>query len=202
MYRMRRRNGASMLSPVAAEVLEGRALLSAGAAAAHAAVHHAQVHQIVPLHDSGIDPATAKPIGVAEVSKNGGTAFPFPGKFTTVKLQSFIDGKVTVKFQSTIKNPGETDVLKLSFTGTVTAIQGVGNTTTFTVQPGGGTLLSTQKRPGEHTTKITGTLESPPFFFFKIGGSFSEIKGKFDLSPNNPSPNNAGNIAVDILVSG
>lgn len=197
MHRLRRFTDFPGSSPVAAEVLETRALLSAGAAAAHAATQHAAaLHYAAPIH-----PDTSLP-GLATVDRNGGIATAFAGHFTSAQVHTTIGGKVIVKFTGTFQKGATTETLKVSFSGKVSAVHpGIG-TADFTVEPTGGGFTGTARTPGEATKKAVGKIDPAEFHVFTTGGSFSEISGTFDYSPSNPPPLDTGVLDVDIKVSG
>jgi hypothetical protein len=197
MHRLRRFHDVSVCSPVAAEVLESRSLLSAGAAAARAATQHAAA-----LHDAApIQPDTSLP-GLALADRNGGIATAFAGHFTSAQVHTTIGGKVNVKFTGTFLKGNTTETLKVSFSGKVSAEHpGIG-TADFTLEPTGGAFTATAKTPGEATKKAVGKIDPAEFHVFTTGTSFSEIKGTFDYSPRNPPPLDTGVLDVDIKVSG
>jgi len=198
MHRLRRQHEWSWGAPVAAEILESRALLSS----ATAAVHQAQAHQVAALHDTVASPHTVRLPTLAKVTVNANPERDFTGQFTSVKATTTPGGKVTFKFQAKFNDPHVSQLVKASFTGIVTNAVTVVVLTTVTVAPTGGTLLVTQKIkvPGQHLQKAVGTLAPEAFTFTEINGSLAEVKGNFNLSPNNAPPANTGSVAVDLLV--
>jgi hypothetical protein len=196
MSRLRRFPDVSVYSPIAAEVLEYRALLSAGAAAAHAATQHAAGHDAAQIH-----PDTSLP-GLAQAEKTGGLPSSFPGHFTSAQVHTTIGGKVNVKFIGSFQKGTSTETLKVSFSGKVSAVHNGIGTADFTVEPTGGAFTITIKTPGAATKKGVGKIDPAEFHVFTTGGSFSEIKGSFDFSPHNPPPGNTGVLDVDVNVSG
>jgi len=178
MHRLRRRHESSWGAPVAAQVLESRALLSGAAAA----VHQAQAHQAAALHDAAITPQTLKLPAQGSASVNGGLPIPFSGQFTFVKFSETVGTKVTVKFQRVTRTPVASDFLKMSMNGVVSKVVSAAGQTTVTVNPTGGTMLGTTKFPGQHIQKETGTIVPQPFTLVDVNGSFKSVVVAYNFS--------------------
>jgi hypothetical protein len=125
MSRLRRTQYASFLPTVAAEVLETRALLSAGAAAAHAAVQHAQAHTISPA---------AKTVFDIDVTTSASGSAHFPGSMTVSKINltpgTHVTAHVTV-------NVAPHHTLKGTISGQVQSSVVGAQDTTVTLSAGG-----------------------------------------------------------------
>lgn len=190
---LRRRYGPSSSYPLAAEVLETRALLS-GAAAVHAAVHHAATGHATP-----ITPQAAQVPGTAAISLSPSIFGSVPGHFTTLKPGQKVGDKVTIKFQGAVSAPAS-ETFKVSFTGIITDVAGPAGSQIFTVAPKGGSfLLTITPPPGTgHTEKYAGKSDLTPFTITESGGSVAEVEGTFSLSPKNPPLANSGTGTIDI----
>lgn len=180
MNRLRRRNHTCLAAPVCAEVLEARALLSAGAAA----VHQAQVHQASAVHDAGITPRDGHvPATDFFVLPSGGSGL-VPGQFTSLTIGKSIGNKVTFKFQGLLNEGGGNSVAaELSFTGKISNVSGPAVFRTFTVTPTGGTLLLTYKTAGKVTATVSGQADPAPFTFTEVSGHVANVRGKYDVAP-------------------
>lgn len=125
MSRLRRTRSFSFFPIVAAEVLETRALLSAGASAAHAAVQHAHAHAISPA---------AKTVFEIDVTTSVSGSNHFPGTMTVSKVSvtpgAHITAHVTV-------NLGPHHTLKGTISGQVQSSVVGAQSTTLTLSPGG-----------------------------------------------------------------
>lgn len=133
MSRLRRTRCESFSPAVAAELLETRSLLSAGAAAAQAALHHAQsaAHGAQP----GLTPSAAKVVYDVEATLSfSGQSLHVPGTMTVSKIRltpgSHITAHVTL-------NGLPKDTIKGTITGQVQSwLVGVQDTT-VTMTTGG-----------------------------------------------------------------
>jgi hypothetical protein len=116
--------------PVAAEVLEMRALLSAGAAAVH---HHGHGHGgHAQTHFNG--PATAA------VSIAGGTAVDAAGTYQMNNVKVVDGSQVTAHFHFSGDVNGHQINLQGTFLGKIASSLVNGTTTTVTVNPHGGSI--------------------------------------------------------------
>jgi len=127
---MRRTPPSAGLIPVAAEVLEVRALLSSSAAAVH---HHGHGHGHAQTHFNG--PATAAvTIGANTPVDAAGTYQMNNVKFTT-------GSQMTAHFHFTGDINGHQVNLQGTFLGKIASSVVNGSTTTITVNPHGGSLF-------------------------------------------------------------
>lgn len=189
----RRRYGLCNSYPMAAEVLETRALLS-GAGAVHAAVHHATT-----VHDTTITPQAVQVPGSAAIILSPSIRGTLPGHFTSLKPGQKVGDTVTIKFQGGVSGPAN-ETFKVSFTGKITDVAGPAGSQIFTVVPKGGSFLLTIKPPpGEgNLEKYAGKSDSTPFTVTESGGIVAEVEGTFNLSPKNPPLANSGTGVIDI----
>jgi hypothetical protein len=136
---------------VAAEVLEVRSLLSAGASAVHAAIQHAAIQSPAvkppPTYKGAVSGAIA--IGPPPDFATNGTALV--SHFTQTN-----GSKVKVSFTLSFSDGGTPATIKGNFSGTIQGIQAVATLTIFTLQPTGGKLTLTEKVGGK-TIKATAT---------------------------------------------
>jgi hypothetical protein len=137
------------LVPVAAEVLQTRALLSAGSAV-HAAVNHAAVqtragetHALVP---SGFHVSQN-----ATIQLNGGTPSLLPVKFS-ISIKPVVGSKVTAHASAKVPVPGGIGTLKATWIGTVHSLTPSGGATDFVITPTGGSIVIKINAGGEHQT--------------------------------------------------
>jgi hypothetical protein len=166
--------------PVAAEVLEGRALLSAGAAAAHAAQHHAvtQAHAVEPhaFHGSviavelfGIDPP-----------KN------VPGSFSISNVKVALGAKMTAHFNSTLNLNGLKISLKATYIGTVNLITPQGQSTVLALTPTGGKLVLSEKGAGVPHVTATAISNGSTMHLTQQQGLFEQLTATYLFGPNEP----------------
>jgi hypothetical protein len=125
MSRLRRKRCVAFLSTVAAEVLETRALLSAGAAAAHAAVQHAQGQVISPA---------AKTVFDIDVTTSVSGSAHFSGFMTVSKISLTPGAHITAHVTVNVA-PGHT--IKGTISGLVQSSLPGAQDTTVTLTPGG-----------------------------------------------------------------
>lgn len=176
MNRLRRRNAWHLETPIAAEVLETRSLLS-GAAAVHAAVHHALTPQVIPPGPT----AAVKGTFLATLKVNGSGPAPEAG---VVSLQSInpVDG-ATVKgsFTTSVKTGAASLVEKTTFSGKVVNAVTVAGLTTLTIQPSGGAYAVTVKAPGHATISAS----APPTTSYTItifNGDVTDVTAHYKFS--------------------
>jgi hypothetical protein len=194
MSRLRRRTDTCLGTPVSAEVLEKRALLSAGAAA----VHQAQVHQASAVHDAGLTPRAGDLTATAFIDLPTGGSGLVPGEFTSLTIGKSIGNKVSFKFQGLLNEGGGNSVAgNLSFTGKISNVSGPAVYRTFTVTPTGGTFLLTYKTAGKVTSIVSGQADPAPFTFTELSGHVADVRGIYDVGPVFNTAT-----AIDIKVSG
>lgn len=193
MNRLRRHSDTCPGTPVSAEVLETRALLSAGAAA----VHQALSHQAAAVHDAGVTPQAGPVSALASIVLSAGGAGTLPGSFTSLKVGQSVGDKASFKFQGLLNElGGKSTAGSLSFTGKIIEVAGPAGSQTFTVTPRGGTFQLIDKTAGKVTSKFTGKVEPTPFTFTELEGHVAEVQGSYDLTVG------LGSVAtVDIKVS-
>jgi hypothetical protein len=195
MNQLRRRNDLCLGTPVSAEVLEVRALLSAGAAAVHQAQHAAA------LHAAAVTPLASHPSGSANFFLSPTGTGLIPGQFTTLKPGHSVGDSVTFKFQGIVTEGPSSVSFKASFTGKVANVSGPAGDETFSVTPGGGSFAVTFKQKGTPTQKVSGTIDPAQFTYVDSSGAVSTVHVVFDQSPKNHAPYNSGAAAVNLLVT-
>jgi hypothetical protein len=180
MNRLRRKPVESSPIPVAAEVLEARSLLSAGAAAAHAAQRHHQA--AVP--EPALEPFSAKVKGFGEVLiPSLKIDVSLSGSFTPPKAALPagstlpVGSKVKISFSFSTDNGGLKLSLKGTFQGTVTKSVVAGELIQSTVSPTGGKLVYTEKQPGHKTLTAKGAPDGTTSQLFQevSDGSFENL---------------------------
>lgn len=125
MSRLRRTRCNSITLPVAAEVLETRALLSAGAAAAHAAVQHAQAQALAPA---------AKTVFDIDVTTSVSPSTHYSGTMTVSKVSVTPGAHITAHITVDL---GPHHTLKGTISGQVQSSVVGAQSTTLTLSPGG-----------------------------------------------------------------
>jgi hypothetical protein len=158
--------------PVAAEVLEVRSMLSAGAAAAHAVAHRAAEHvrTIEPHKFNG-------PLNV-QIQVGVGTPEVFPGTFSLSNVKLAVGAKVTAHVLVTETSNGITSSFKGTFQGSISKITtNVGNNF-ITVTPTGGSIVYTQREPGTKTfiAKAFPTATPMQLVLVSSTGEFATLK--------------------------
>lgn len=160
MLRQRNRTRSGFV-PVAAEVLEHRALLSAGAAAAHSASQHATaVHSASHAPDIQPDKGFSGSV-IALIGINGVPVGAVPGQFSISNFKQQTGAKMTAHFSFSASGPSSSVSLKGSFSGTVALITPGGGSTLFVLTPTGGSIKLTEKTPAG-TIKATAVPDGSP----------------------------------------
>ena len=182
MSRRRRLYGCSSISPAAAEVLEARALLSAGAAAVHAATHHAAiqtqaVESLAPFHKTLTTLVTITDSPASSVA----------GNFSLSNVNAAVGSKVKASFSFPVSSGGTTFSIKGTFEGTVDSVQAAGGLTTLTLDPTGGSIAVTEKAGGQ-TFKATAFPDGTQVSLVFYNGSFVRlgVSDRFPPSPTGP----------------
>jgi hypothetical protein len=190
MSRLRRLNSGSRLFHVAAEVLEVRSLLSAGGAAAHAAMHHAATHDAVgQTHAAG--PLVAFH-GAASATVNiGDDKVDSPAHLSVSKFEVALGSKVKASFSLSIPQQGTHTSIKGTFSGTIINIAG----STMTLAPTSGSMTYSQKSAGK-TVKATATPDGNQLELSLVNGAFFVIDGTDSFPPN--APLNLGGKSIDV----
>jgi len=193
IHRLRNRRGSSIV-PVAAEVLETRALLSSGATAAHAAAHHAavQTQAIAPHAFKGL--VIAKETIQGGIPENRGVSFSFPNFSQTNGT------KVTAHMSSLLSGPGFKETIKATFIGTITNVQTVATKTTITLTPTGGNLNFTVISGGQHAT-LGAVPTATPMQLVLDGGVFRSFSVTDVFKPNAPGGAANKTITFDITIA-
>lgn len=152
MSRLRRNRCDSFLVAIAAEVLETRALLSAGAATAHAAVQHAQAQALAPA---------AKTVFDIDVTTSVSGSTHFSGAMTVSKVSVTPGAHITAHITVDL---GPHHTLKGTISGQVQSSVVGAQSTTLTLSPGGKLV---ERAPGikpSHIFLPTSTTTSLSFF--------------------------------------
>jgi len=163
MSGLRRTACRSGFSPIAAEVLESRALLSSAAVAVHNATHHAAIHQATPATDLTPQAGFHGTVN-ALVSFVGSPPGLIPGQFSISKINVVLGAKVTAHFAFSINSGGNKLSLKASFAGTVASFGAVPGGTLIALTPTGGSIVVTSKHAGSPTVKLTAIPNGSPVF--------------------------------------
>jgi len=156
MTQRKRLNGGFRPSLIAAEVLETRALLSAGAAAVHAATHHLALHHAAgPAAESRPLATTHLQLGCAIFINEGGGQ-GVSGTVSFSKVTQALGAKFTAHFTFASKVfDGKQTLIKGTYVGTVSQIQPVGGGTVLNITPTGGSITMTVKTAGSRPEKAT-----------------------------------------------
>jgi hypothetical protein len=178
-------------APVAAEVLEVRSLLSAGAAAVHAAQHHAAAH-VQTIEPHGFHGNVNAAISIA-----GGLPSDFPGNFSLSNVKDVVGAKVTASFSFSISQGGATLAAKGKFAGTIQKIVGVGNDQFITLTPTGGSITFSSKDGKDHS-KATAFSDGSLLHLTLENGIFKELTATNLFPPNATPPLNNKTVSIDI----
>jgi hypothetical protein len=138
------------LVPVAAEVLQARALLSA-ATAAHAAAHHAAV-QSNASQTQALAPHGFHVSQNAEITLGSGAPSLLPVNFSISSLRPVVGAKVTAHASAVLTSPGVKETFKATFIGTVQHITPNGEAVDFDILPTGGSIVIKITQGAEHFT--------------------------------------------------
>jgi hypothetical protein len=177
MPRLRRRNSLSLETPIAAEVLETRSLLAAGAAAVHQAVAHA-----APLHGGTEGPHTAFKGTFANTFLNSNAFGKFNGPLTISLKPPQLNQPVSAKFHATLSSvTGAT--LKVTFAGTIANIQ---TNNIFITPTSKSTLTLTIKQHGQPTVKATAHAAGTQFELTLTQNVPSGLTAQFEFPPTAP----------------
>jgi len=172
MPRLRRRSGEFHFSAIAAEVLETRSLLS-GAAAVHAAVHHA----LTP-HPAAPSPTPAvKGTFIAELKINGNLA-PEPGVVSLAPLNPVVGGRLKGSFTTSAKIGANSIVEKTTLSGKIVNSASVPGGTSFTIQPSGGSFAVTVKAPGKPSVSASAPFTTS-YTVIVSGGIVADITAHY-----------------------
>lgn len=193
MPQLRRKNPQSLETPITAELLEARSLLS-GAAAVHAAVHHALTpHPAAPTPTPPI-----KGTLIAEVNFNGGGPTPHPGILSLPALKPVDGATVKGSFTTTAKIGAASFVEKATFSGKVVTAITLGGLTTLTVQPSGGSYAVTVKPPG-HPTVTASAAPTTSYTVTVANGRVEEIVAHYKFPAS--APGGLANNTVDFDIT-
>lgn len=185
MTRLRRTRSASTPLPVAADVLEARALLSGAAAAVHAAVHHSQA----TTHGSAgaVTPSRAQLTlyqVTAQITLNGdATDVPAQLFIAPVPLKPGAHVTVNVGFVTNLGGLMTDVVAKL--TGTVKSWGPAGVLTAVTLKAGGSIVLAPVGLPRSQIAKLVST-GAPLTIELDSTGKFVSLQTDFKTARSNP----------------
>jgi hypothetical protein len=159
MSRLRRKSSASPLSSVAAEVLETRSLLSAGAASVHAAVNHASL-TTAKAPAAPAPQIDNVPVLASIAVKGTGTASAVPGTISVSYTSLQVGGQMSGTFslsQGPKSGGGDYVTAKGSFSGHIASIAQTSFTPpAYIVILEGGKVQETQRVSG-HKAVVTGS---------------------------------------------
>jgi hypothetical protein len=186
MPRLRLKNACSLATPVAAEVLESRALLSGSAAAVHAAMQHATA-----LHSARQHAAPSPNLSFQGTASLGelivaNTPIYFGAKVSIPSFAPTAGSPFSAKFQVGFKNSSETLSIKGTFKGTISQVlPPVGGITEIHVVPTVGTVTFSEVIPG-HQYKYTATTDGSFFIVHCHDTYFTELAAVNDFSASAP----------------
>lgn len=170
MSRLRRLNCDSRSIPFAAEVLEVRSLLSAGASAVRAAVHHAAVEspaaKLPPIFQGSVDALVQiTPFG----NQNPGTGTALIQHSTLT-----VGSKMTASYTISFSDNGTPATIKGTISGTIQGSDPEGDLTFYPFQPTGGKVTLTETVAGK-TIKATATPSGNTITLVMKGSSFVQL---------------------------
>lgn len=156
-----RRSRSAYFSPLAAEVLDTRAMLSGATAAVHAAVHYAAV-QNQPAPPAPSPAAAQQPAITAHLSAHGTLsinkvvqpASP-TGKLTVNYANLGVATTVKATFSLSQTVSGAKVTVKGSFTGTISSFQIVNHAVIYNMHTTAASVTITGKDNGSHPIKAT-----------------------------------------------
>jgi hypothetical protein len=199
MSRLRRLNGHSCLFPVAAEVLEFRALLSA---TVHAAVAHAQ-HALHPATPSAAAIHFAGPI-VSEIAvlELAGFGFELDGKLS--KGSVILGAGQAFSSSFNVKVPAKVPVPVISvsgkFTGTVNSFAVVANKIVVDITPSG-TINATARIDGQRfKIQLAPKAGAPMTLKLNADNTFSSLRATYVLP--NSGPFHGGDVQIVLTAGG
>jgi hypothetical protein len=171
MHRLRRKNEYSLGWPVAAEVFESRSLLSAGAAAVHAATQHAASlhpaqHQVTHLSSLPFQGTV-----VASQTHNGLTNYP-PFNLSIASFSWTTGANVSVNFKHSLKFGSFVNhSITGTFKGKITAVNPLGQGVfEFDVQVTGSVTFAYDGKT------FTAAPDGTPMKLYYGGGYFQELQ--------------------------
>jgi len=191
MHRLRRKNECSLGLPVAAEVLESRALLSAGAAAVHAATQHAAALHPATHHVTQAKIPSFQGTVLAGETLAGGTPL-FRG--ATLSVTSFspqAGATVSAHFKHFFKSGNAQASITGTFKGKITnVIPLAGNGVEYDVQPIGSVTFLAMGQ------KFTATPDGTPLRLRYSAGIFVKLSVNVDI----PTPGGSVNAEFDLTI--
>jgi len=170
MVRTRIQRQRQGFAPVAAEVLEVRALLSAGAAAAHAALHQAA------LHGQTIQPDGFHGHVGGLVSVANGIPGNIPGRVSLSKLTIDVGATVTAHVHLSQRTGGNFISVKGTFVGTIDSFGPQGGLTKIIISPTGGSIVFSGKEANQHIS-ATAVPGATKIQLFLNQGNFVVLTG-------------------------
>lgn len=157
--------------PVAAEVLESRALLSAGAAAVHAASQHAAALHSTNHHSTQTTNPSFQATAILAENTPGGLPSYFGASLSVASFSPHASANVSANFKHSIKFGNSADSTTGAFKGKITAVNSLGgNSFEFDVQPVGSLTLSLAGQ------KFTAVPDGTPLKLYYFGEFFQELK--------------------------
>jgi len=163
MQRLRRTRQRQELVPVAAEVLELRALLSSATAAVQGATHHAAVQQAANPAVHIAPQAAFHGLVQSSVSIAGAPPQLLPFTFSIGNVHVVLGAHVSARFSFSVTSGGNKVSLKGSLVGTIAAFGPIpGGKTLVTITPTGGSMVYSEKVPGHPLFKATAIPNGSP----------------------------------------
>jgi len=185
MSRLRRQSHCAPSYRVAAEVLEARSLLSAGAAAAHAALHAAGTHQ-APHPAAQIPVQAFHGSVIGQVSPGADTPTLYPFKLSVSTINVAVNAKVTVQASYSLKILGTSVTFKATYTGVIQSFATVGEVTKIQLSPTGGSFTETVKTPGKPIETASAFSNGSPMQINVAGAQFFEFQATDVFPPSAP----------------
>jgi hypothetical protein len=193
--RLRRPSPASF--PVAADVLEVRALLSSAASAAHAAVHHAELHSSTRETGAVAPPGFHAKEITAQIVIQTGQPQNVPVKFSLSRFNPVEGAKVTAHASASVVVAGNKFTLKATFVGTIHLVEVIGNSSEIAATPTGGSIAYSMKGPSGNF-KATALPDGFDLIVDLNGGNFTSFN-TIDAFPANAPPGFA-NQTIEFIV--
>jgi hypothetical protein len=170
--------------PLAADLLETRALLSSATAAAHAAVHHA-----ADLTSPAASPAALQPPGFKSSSIRAGVQVganpiqPVDFRFSISSFKVALDAKVTAHASANFTQAGSHFILKLTVLGTVHDLQTNGGSEILHLTPTGGSFVFRKNGPSGHVSATAVPKGNEPLIVLNFPGFGFDLLQVTDTFP-------------------
>jgi hypothetical protein len=170
MSRLRRQSHCAHSIPVAAEVLESRALLSAGAAAVHAATQHAAALHPATHHSTQTTIPSFQGSVITAFAAAGGAPTYMGADLSVSSFSPTTGASMSAHFKHFIKSGNLASAITGTFKGKITAVNPLGGSNVeYDVQDVGSLTFSGMGQ------KFTAAPDGP-LKLYSSGGLFDELK--------------------------